>query len=674
MLKPPRPAQRPYLQESPHGQRPDPYHWLRDDSRRDPEVISHLQAENAYFEAMTAHTKAQEEALYIEIISHINQNEDSVPYQKYGWWYQTRYEKGKEYPIYLRWREGEQPQVLLDINVLAAGHAFFQVGALSVHPAGDLLAWAEDTVGNRQYTLKIRILSTGEDLPDQITGCSTSLAWADDTSLYYIKNDPETLRTRWIKRHFLRTEATQDAVVFDEADESFYVSVSRSACNGYLVINSQATISSEIQVSPAAGPPAFVSLAPRERGLEYDAEHIENRWIIHTNLNAVDFCLMQVADDKIGDRGAWQLLQPQQEGVFISNFLALKDWLVIGERSGGLRRIRLKSWDGREERLVASDEPAYSMWIGTNPEQNTEILRYNYISMTTPESVYALNLRTGERQLLKQQTVPEFSQENYISELHWIAAADGVKVPVSLVRHRQTTLPAPTLVYGYGAYGFSMDPSFSASRLVMLDRGFVFAIAHIRGGQEMGRRWYDQGRLLNKKNSFTDFIDVTTGLVDLGIADPKHLCAMGGSAGGLLMGAVLNMRPDLFQAMVAQVPFVDAVSTMLDTSLPLTTNEFDEWGDPREKEYYDYILSYSPYDNVKPAHYPAILVTSGLWDSQVQYFEPAKWVARLRDNLVGGGPILEHMEMEAGHGGKSGRFQRYQEIAREYAFLLDRVK
>ena len=675
---PPVAAVRPHEVESPNGSRTDEYYWLRDDTRSNREVLGYLEAENAYKAAMTAHTKALEDRVYEEIVGRIKQDDSTVPYRKRGWWYYTRFETGKEYPVYAR-KEGTldaAEQVMLDGNALAEGHGFFEIGAIAVAQDNRHLAWVEDTVGRRQFTLRFKDLATGEVLADRIENIEPSLAWTTDgRSLLYVEKDPVTLLGLRVKRHVLGTDPAADTLVYEQDDESFYTSVSTTKDERYVLIFAQSTVSTEYRYADAADPSlAFKVFLPRERDHEYQVDHLDGRWVIRTNWQAPNFRLMEATVGEEGDRANWRELVAHRDDAFIHGFDVFRDFLAIEERSGAMRKIRIRPWSGGTDFFIAADEPAYTTVLGRNAEIDTHIVRYEYSSLTTPETVYDYDIQTGERQLMKRMPVlGDFDPANYRTELVWAAARDGARVPVSLVYRVgfQCNGTAPLLQYGYGSYGYSWDPEFSVSRVSLLDRGFVYAIAHIRGGQEMGRRWYESGKLLNKKNTFTDFIDVTRFLVQEGYADPKRVSAMGGSAGGLLMGAVANMAPQDYRAIVAQVPFVDVVTTMLDETIPLTTNEFDEWGNPKVREYYDYMLSYSPYDNVGALDYPAMLVTTGLWDSQVQYYEPAKWVARLRARKIGTKPLLYRTTMEAGHGGKSGRFQRFREIAEEYAFLLD---
>ncbi len=627
---------------------------------------------------MSAHTQALEDKVYEEIVGRIKQDDSTVPYRLRGYWYYTRFETGKEYPIFAR-KAGtlDAPeQLMLNANEMAEGHGFFQVGSTAIAPDNNLLAYAEDTVGRRQYTLRFKDLATGKTLPDHIENVDPSIAWtADSRSVLYLEKDPETLLARRVRRHVIGTDPSQDALVYEQDDESFYTGVATSKDEKYVFIVAQSTVSTEWRYARADDPAlAFKVFYPRERDLEYYVDHLDGRWIIRTNWQAPNYRLMEAKVGEEGDRANWREILAHRDDAFIHGFDVFKDFLAIEERSDAMRKIRIRPWDGSKDFYITSDEPSYTTSLGQNAEIDTHIVRYEYTSLTTPVTIYDYDIQTGERQLMKRTPVlGGYDPANYRTELVWAAARDGAKVPVSLVYRVgfRKDGTAPMLQYAYGSYGATMDPAFSVARVSLLDRGYVFALAHIRGGQEMGRRWYDQGRLLNKKNTFTDFIDVTRDLVKEGYADGKRVSAMGGSAGGLLMGAVANMAPADYRAIVAQVPFVDVVTTMLDESIPLTTNEFDEWGNPKKKEYYDYMLSYSPYDSVAKQDYPAMLVTTSLWDSQVQYYEPAKWVARLRARKTDHNPLLFRTTMEAGHGGKSGRFQRYREIAEEYAFILD---
>ncbi len=675
---PPDAVKKPHAVKAPHGAtRSDDYYWLRDDKRKNPEMLAYLNAENVYTDAVMAPLKPLQDTLYEEIVGRIKQDDSSVPYRERGFWYYTRFETGQDYPVHAR-REGSMladEQVLLDVNVMAKGKDYFSVGDWAVSQDNQLLAWADDVVGRRQYVIRFKNLATGETYPDTITGVSANLVWADDNrTLFYVENDPETLLTVRVKKHVLGTPASADVLVYEEKDDSFYMGIDRSRDDKYICIGVESTVSSEMRCAPAADPQAFTVLAPRQRDVEYDADHHAGRWVIKTNADdAKNFKLMTAADGA-SSRAEWKEWIAHREDVFIDGFELFDDFTAIAERSGGLERLRLLKPDGTEE-YVKADEPAYGMGLSINSEPDTDWLRYTYTSLTTPATVYELNTRTGERKLLKREPVLGYDPDKYLTERLWATARDGTRIPVSVVYRKgfEKNGKAALLQYAYGSYGSSTDPAFNLPVVSLLDRGMVYAQAHIRGGQEMGRKWYDDGKLFNKKNTFTDFIDVTGFLVKQGYAAPDRVAAYGGSAGGLLMGAIANMAPDKYRAILSQVPFVDVVTTMLDPSIPLTTNEYDEWGNPEQAKYYDYMLSYSPYDNLKAQDYPAIFVGTGLWDSQVQYWEPAKYVARLRDVNTGTSPVVFRTNMDAGHGGKSGRFRRYRELAEMYAFLLDQL-
>ncbi|MBB4708407.1 S9 family peptidase [Xanthomonas arboricola] len=675
---PPDVAKRPHVVKAPFGAtRSDDYYWLRDDKREDKAMLAYLNAENAYTDTVMAPLKPLEDTLYTEIVGRIKQDDASVPYRERGYWYYTRFEAGKDYPIQAR-RKGSMDapeQILLDVNQMAQGKGYFSVGDAEVSQDNRILAWADDAVGRRQYTIRFKNLDTGEIYPDTVEGVSANVVWADDNkTLFYVENDPETLLTVRVKKHVLGTPSKDDVLVYEEKDDSFYMGIGRTRDDKYITIGVESTVSSETRYAPADNPERFTLLAKRERDVEYHPEHFDGRWVIRTNADGAKNFKLVTAPTDATTRKQWTDWVAHDDKVYIENFELFDGFTAIEERSGGLERVRLLKGDGSHE-YVKADEPAYSMGLAVNSEPDTEWLRYSYTSLTTPATTYELNTRTGERKLLKQQPVIGYDAGKYVTERVWVSARDGVKVPVSLVYKRgfKKDGTAALFQYAYGSYGMSMDPAFNLPAISLLDRGVVYAIAHIRGGQEMGRQWYDDGKLLHKKNTFTDFIDVTRGLVEQGYAAKDRVAASGGSAGGLLMGAVANMAPQDYRVMVAQVPFVDVVTTMLDASIPLTTNEYDEWGNPEKKAYYDYMLSYSPYDNVTRQAYPALFVGTGLWDSQVQYWEPAKWVAKLRDDNTGTQPIVFRTNMEAGHGGKSGRFRRYRELAESYAFVLDQL-
>ena len=683
---PPDAAKKPHAVKAPHGAvRDDEYYWLRDDDRKDKAMLAYLGAENAYADRVMAPLKPLQDRLYDEIVGRIKQDDDSVPYRERGWWYFSRFHAGQDYPVYLRAKadadggQGKDEQVLLDLNVLAEGKDYYSVGDYAISQDNRLMAYAEDTNGRRQYTVRFRNLDNGEQYADEIHGVSPNLVWADDNrTLFYVENDPETLLTVRVKKHVLGTPASDDALVYEEHDDSFYMGIERSRDDRYICIGVSSTVSSETRCAPASDPSHFTVLAARERDVEYDAEHLGDRWVIRTNAPGADgkpasnFKLMTAPSDATS-RAQWSEWVPHRDDVFIEDFELFDGFTAIAERSGGLERIRLLKPSGEE--FVKADEPAYSMGLSTNSESDTPWLRYTYTSLTTPATTYELNTATGERRLLKQQPVIGYDASRYVTERLWATARDGTKIPVSVVYRKgfKRDGTAALLQYAYGSYGLSSDPGFGVTTVSLLDRGMVYAIAHIRGGQEMGRRWYEDGKLFRKKNTFTDFIDVTDFLVREGYAAKDRVAAYGGSAGGLLMGAVSNMAPEKYRVILSQVPFVDVVTTMLDPSIPLTTNEYDEWGNPEDKPDYDYMLSYSPYDNLSKQAYPAMFVGTGLWDSQVQYWEPAKYVARLRDLNTSTHPVVFRTNMDAGHGGKSGRFRRYREQSEMYAFMLEQL-
>jgi oligopeptidase B len=678
-LTPPVAATRPFEVVAPHGAaRSDEYYWLRDDTRQSPEVLAYLTAENAYADAVMAPIANLEEALYAELVGRIKQDDSSVPYRYKGYWYYTRFEEGKEYPIHARRKSSmESPEeIMLDVNQLAEGKSFYQIGRWEVSPDARLLAYVEDEVGRRQYTLRIKDLATGVTYADTVPGVAASLAWAGDSrTVFYVENDPVTLLTKRVKTHVLGSRPGSDRLVYEEPDDSFYIDVGVTRSEQFVCIAVHSTVSSELRCTDRARPAAFQVLAPRERDVEYYADHLDGRWVIRTNWNARNFKLMQAPEGAWGNREAWIDLVPHDEQVFIGGVQLFADFLAVAERSGGLSRIRLLPRAG-DPQYVQADETAYSMALATNAEPHTDWVRYTYTSLTTPVTTFELHVGTGERRLLKEQPVlGGFDKANYVTERLWAVARDGTKIPVSVLARREFRKDgtAALLQYGYGSYGASMEPDFNSNVISLVDRGMVYAIAHIRGGQEMGRAWYDDGKLLRKVNTFTDFIDVTDFLVAGGYAAPDRVAALGGSAGGLLMGAVANLAPEKYRVIVSLVPFLDIVTTMLDESIPLTTNEFDEWGNPKDPTYYEYLLSYSPYDRLEAKAYPAMFVRTGLWDSQVQYWEPAKYVARLRARRTDGNLLLFRTQMEAGHGGRSGRFQRYREWAASYAFVLDQL-
>ena len=661
-----------------HGdKRIDNYYWLN--QRENPEVIAYLEAENAYLKEVMADTEGLQEKLYDEIVGRIKQDDESVPYLDNGYYYYTRFEEGGEYPIICRKKgslEAEE-EVMLNVNEMAKGYSYFSVGGTAVSPDNKLLAFGVDTVSRRKYTIYIKDLETGEIYPDEIPETTGRVAWANDNeTFFFTRKNSVTLRSEKIFRYKLGSGQSEGQLVYFEEDETFGVSVGRSKSGEYLFIGSNSTLSTEYRYLEASNPGGeFSVIEPRGRNLEYSVDHFKDHFYIRTNLNATNFKLMKTPVGSTGKEN-WTDVIPHRDDVLFRGFTLFNKYMVISEVSNALPAIRIIPHDGSEEHYIEFEEEAFTAGVSTNREFDTEILRISYSSMTTPSSTYDYNMATRERELLKMtEIVGDFNPDNYHSERKFVTAADGTEVPISMVYRKGMEKDGknPTLLYGYGSYGSSMSPRFSSIRLSLLDRGFIYVIAHIRGGQEMGRQWYEDGKLLKKKNTFTDFNDCADYLVYEGYTSPDYLFAQGGSAGGLLMGAIVNMRPDLYKGIIANVPWVDVITTMLDASIPLTTSEYDEWGNPANKEYYDYMLSYSPYDQVAEMDYPAMLVTTGLHDSQVQYFEPAKWVAKLRDMKTDDNILLLSVNMEAGHGGASGRFKRYREDALEYAFILNQL-
>ncbi|HEV8722314.1 MAG TPA: S9 family peptidase [Candidatus Binatia bacterium] len=659
-----------------HGHvRIDNYYWLRE--RDNPEVIKYLNEENQYAAQEMAHTGAFEEKLFEEIKGRFKQTDMSVPYRRDDYFYYTRYEEGREYPIYARKRGSlDQPEeIMLDANVLAEGHEFFSIGGWVVSSAQDFLAYAVDTQGRRIYTAYIKNLTTGEILPDVLANVTENLTWANDNkTVFYGKQDETTLRQYQIYRHVAGSDPAEDQLVFQEDDEAFVAYIFKTKSKKFLMIVSSQTISQEYRYLDAGDPfGQFTIFLPRERSHEYYLDHFQDRFIIRTNSEAKNFRLMSTPVEQ-PEREHWQEIIPHRSEVYLGDFELFKDHLVLEERARGLTQIRVIPWSGGAGYYLEFDEPAYRANLNVNLQFDTNMLRFEYTSMKTPLSIYDYNMEARSKILLKREEIlGGFAPENYATERLYAQAADGTIVPLSILYRKGLKKDGgnPLLLYGYGAYGLSIDASFASPRLSLVDRGFVYAIAHIRGGQEMGRQWYEDGKLLKKKNTFTDFVACAEFLIHEKFTGSDKLFAMGRSAGGLLMGAVSNMRPDLFKGIVAEVPFVDVITTMLDSSIPLTTGEYDEWGDPNQREYYDYMLSYSPYDNVQTKAYPAMLITGGLHDSQVQYWEPTKWAAKLRELKTDDNRLLLKTNMDAGHGGASGRFRRHHETAFSYAFLLD---
>ena len=663
-----------------HGDsRQDDYFWLRDDDRQDPQVIDYLKQENAFTKQQMAPIAALQTELYDEMVARQEPELESVPYFKKGYWYFSRFDQGKDYPVYSR-RQGSMEateQILLDCNERAQGHQYYQLGDLSLSSNSMLMAFSEDVVGRRQYTLSIKNLSTSELLDDRIEDVS-AVVWANDNkTLFYVKQHPETLLPYQVYRHRLGDALENDQLVYEEKDDTFYVNIYKTRSEQYVVISIDSTTTSECLVLDANHPTEeFTCFAPRTRHHEYSIDHFQDQFFIRTNRTGKNFSLESSRDFKNDTAADWQTIIPARDDVLLEDCELMANYLIVEERQAGLPILRQIHFQSGESKTLTFNDPVYTVFSHHNPEPESAKFRYQYTSFTTPASVYELDLETGDVELLKQsKVIGEFNSAHYQSERIWVNARDNVKVPVSLVyRKNLFNQHNPLLIYGYGSYGQSLDIGFSSANLSLLDRGFVYAIAHVRGGEELGRDWYEQGKLFKKQNTFNDFIDVTKVLVEKGYGAQDQVFAMGGSAGGLLTGAVLNQAPALYKGVISAVPFVDIVSTMLDESIPLTTGEYDEWGNPNDEKYYHYMLSYSPYDQVKAQHYPNMLVTTGLHDSQVQYWEPAKWVAKLRALKTDQNELLLYTDMDAGHGGKSGRFKHFEDTAREFAFLISLVK
>ena len=675
MIKPPIAKQIPFEIETHGHTRIDPFYWLND--RENPDVIAYLEAENAYTQQMLKHIDPLRQTLYQEMTSRLVENESSAPYLKNGYLYYSRYEAGKEYPIFCRkLAGGDQEEILIDGNIRAQNLNYYQTGGLSVSPDNRTLAFTEDTVSRRQYTLRFKNLASGEEYPYAIKNTSGSAIWANDNqSVFYALNDEVTLRTYKIMKHTLGQDPSQDVVVYEELDPTFNAYVGKSRSGAYIMIYCQATVSTEVRFISADKPSdPFQVFLPRRRDHEYSVDHRGDKFYILTNQDkATNFKVMTCSTSNVSE-SSWSTLVDQDPKVLIEGLHTFRDFVVLEERRDGLTHIRII--ESGNDHSIQFPEASFIAYLGPTPEFDTKTIRIKYSSMIAPSTDYDYEVDSSRLIAVKVQEIPGgYNSEDYVAERLFAPASDGTLIPISIVYRKDFPKDGtgPVLLYGYGSYGYSMDPYFSTDRLSLLDRGFAFAIAHIRGGQEMGRQWYEDGKLLKKKNTFTDFIDCGQFLVNQQYTTPDKLFAYGGSAGGLLMGAVINMAPDLWRAVVAAVPFVDVVTTMLDESIPLTTGEFDEWGNPKDKTYYDYMLSYSPYDNLEQKAYPALLVTTGLHDSQVQYWEPAKWVAKLRTLKTNDSPLLLHTEMAAGHGGASGRYKRYEEQALVYGFLLDQA-
>lgn len=664
-----------------HGHvRTDNYFWLND--RENPEVINYLNKENDYYQQETAHTKDFQQTLFEEMKSRIKEDDESVPYFYNGYFYITRFEKGKDYPIHSR-KKGSleaKEEIMFDCNAMAVGHSYFNLAGLSVSEDNQWIAFGVDTVSRRQYTIQIKNLQTGEILPVKIENTTGGATWASDNqTLFYTRKDAITLRSDKIFKHKLGSKSEEDALVFYEKDETFDVSVYKSKSKKYLLINSSSTLTTEYRIVLAATPDAkFKVFQKRTRGLEYSISHFGSHFYILTNKDkATNFKLMKTDEDQPLKEN-WVDLIPHREDVLLEDIDIFAAYLVVSERSDGLNKIRIMPWSGKGEYYLPFESETYTASTTTNLDFDTELLRYSYQSLGTPSSAIEFNMKTKEKTVLKEHEVlgGKFDKNNYTEKRIWATAKDGTQIPISMIYKKGILKKGnnPLLLYAYGSYGVTMDCYFSSVRLTLLDRGFIYAIAHVRGGEDLGRPWYENGKLMKKKNTFTDFIDCSKHVIAEKYTSSKHLYAEGGSAGGLLMGAILNMAPKLYHGVIAQVPFVDVVTTMLDETIPLTTGEYDEWGNPNQKKYYKYMLSYSPYDNVKAQDYPNIYISTGLHDSQVQYWEPAKWVAKLRVLNTSNNQLYLDTNMEAGHGGASGRFEAIKEIAKEFTFLLDLEK
>ncbi|GAA4935261.1 oligopeptidase B [Algibacter agarivorans] len=655
----------------------DNYYWLNE--KENPEVIDYLNAENDYTKQMMQHTDAFQKDLFEEMKGRIKEDDSTVPYKLNGYWYITKYETGKDYPIYIRKKESldAEDEILFDCNDMAKDHAYFNLGGISISPDNTLAAFSTDVVSRRQYTIKIKNLQTGEIYEDEILNTTGSATWANDNkTLFYSMKDEVTLRSHKIFKHKLHADFKNDSEVFHEANETFNTFVYKTKSKKYIVIGSSSTLSSEYRILNADTPDGeFKIFQKRTKDLEYSIAHYDDSFYIISNGDgATNFKLLKT-NEQTTEKEHWQDVMPHRRDVLIEDIEIFKDYLVVNERENGLNNLRIISWNGAEDYCLPFNSETYTVYIGNNPDFDSDVLRYGFNSLTSPSSVIDYNFKTKQNEIKKEQQVlgGKFKKENYESKRIWATARDGVKVPISLVYKKGIKLDGsnPLLQYAYGSYGSTTDPSFSSIRLSLLDRGFIYAISHIRGGEYLGRDWYENGKLLTKINTFHDFIDCSKHLIEQNYTSNKHLYAYGGSAGGLLMGTIINMNPELYHGILAAVPFVDVVTTMLDDTIPLTTGEYDEWGNPNDLKYYNYMKSYSPYDNVKVQEYPNMLVTTGLHDSQVQYWEPAKWVAKLRDYKKDSNRLFLRTDMDSGHGGASGRFESLKEVALEYAFLLD---
>ena len=655
----------------------DDYYWLKE--RENPEVIDYLERENDYYEKMTSHTLDLQNKLFKEIKDKIKEDDESVPYFLNGYWYKTKYKEGLDYPVYTRFKDSlnNKEEILFDCNELAKKHDYFNLSNFQISPDNKIVAFSTDVVSRRLYSVQFKNLETGKVYSDKIINSSGSFAWANDNStLFYTSRDVNTLRNDKIFKHVLNTDYKNDELVYFEKDETFYTNVSKSKSKKFIIISSFSTLTSEFQFLPADNiNESFKLFNKRKRGVEYSINHYDDHFYIITNKDkAYNYKLMKTKISETSSEN-WTDVVEHRKNVLIEGIDIFKDHLVVSERVDGLNRINIKKWDDSENYFLNFDNETFSSNTTTNLDFNSKKLKYAYNSLNEPYSVIEFDMITKEKTVLKQHKVLDknFSKDNYVTERIWADSQDGNQIPISLIYKKGIKRDGsnPLLIYGYGSYGNTIDPSFSISRLSLLDRGFIYAISHVRGSEYLGRDWYENGKLLNKKNSFNDFVDSTKFLISEGYTSAEHCYAYGGSAGGLLMGAVINMAPELYNGVIAAVPFVDVITTMLDETIPLTTSEYDEWGNPNQKEYYEYMMSYSPYDNVSKLKYPNLLVTTGLHDSQVQYWEPAKWVAKLRDYKQDQNYLFLNTNMETGHGGSSGRFEAIKDLAKEYAFLFD---
>ena len=678
-IKPPKAQKVDHLMSIHGHERNDQYYWLRDDTRESEQVLNYLNAENDYTKEQLSHTEDLQKKLFEEMTARLEPNVESVPVLDKGYWYLDKYTEGQDYPIHVRQKgslEADE-EILLDQNKRAEGHEYYRLADLDISPNQTLMGISEDTVSRRRYDIRIKNLQTGEFFPEVIENTSGQIVWANDNkTLFYVRKHSTTLLPYQVYRHQLGTSPEKDVLVYEELDTTFYTSIYKTRSEKFIGIVISSTMNSEFKFVSADTPTdEFVMFLKREKDHLFEVDHIGSHFYIQSDFEAPNERILKVAEAKVGTKEHWQEVLAHRDDTLIQGVELFNDYMVINERVNGLEKLRIRDYAGKLIEEVVFNDAAYNVSFGDNPDPASRIFRYDYSSMNTPSSVYDYHLGSKTSELKKQdKVIGDFHPDQYQSERIMIAARDGKKVPVSIVYRKDKFNKDgtnPILHYAYGSYGATIDPSFSISRLSLLDRGVVFAISHIRGSKMLGRQWYEDGKKLTKMNTFTDFNDATKSLVKQGYSDPKRVYAMGGSAGGMLMGGIINMEPELYHGVIAAVPFVDVVTTMLDESIPLTTGEFDEWGNPKDKEYYNYMLSYSPYDQIKAQHYPHLLVTTGLHDSQVQYWEPAKWVAKLRDMKTDNNVLLLDTDMEVGHGGKSGRYKSYLDRAKQYAFLLD---